>query len=167
MATPLDCNAIAIEATVHEALGLTVDDLRLLPERAIADATGLLARHAGPLRAMALLDALRDGEESLTLADERTRLLLEAGHHDAAVAAARERLARKESLLARRNWRVLCSMRARSTRPHRWRLRCWPPRLRRSYPCTSPASWPWHAITRRKRALTSSTCYRCTRIARR
>src|ERR671932_707989 len=82
--------------TVQALLGLTLDDVRLLSDRAVADAAGLLARHA----------ALR-GEESLTLADARVGLLLDAGRHTDAVAAARARLARKESLGAR-----LCLARA-------------------------------------------------------
>ncbi len=100
----------ATTATVHELdaalqrrLDLTLDDVSLLPERAVADAASVLARHLGPAAALALLDAVRAaaaGEESLTLADERARLLMEAGRHDEAVAAARARLARKESLLA-------------------------------------------------------------------
>lgn len=119
MPTPLDANPSAtdtdagdatspataappqpIDAVAQEHLGLALDELCLLPERTIADAAGLLARRAGPQSALALLDALRDGEESLTLADERTRLLIEAGRRDDAVAAARARAARKESLLS-------------------------------------------------------------------
>src|SRR5919204_36184 len=93
--------------TVQALLGLTLDDVRLLSDRAIADAADLLARHGGPACALALLDAAHRGEESLTLADARVSLLLEAGRHTEAVAAARARLARKESLAAR-----LCLARA-------------------------------------------------------
>src|SRR5438105_2753939 len=87
--------------TVQALLGLTLDDVRLLSDRAVAEGAGLLARHGGPACALALLDAVRGGEESLTLADERVGLLLDAGRHTEAVAAARARLARKESLSAR------------------------------------------------------------------
>src|SRR5919204_559806 len=93
--------------TVQALLGLTLDDVRLLSDRAIADAADLLARHGGPACALALLDAAHRGEESLTLADARVGLLLDAGRHTDAVAAARARLARKESLGAR-----LCLARA-------------------------------------------------------
>src|SRR5207244_12688895 len=90
-----------LEWTLQALVGRTVDDVRLLSDRAIAEGAGLLARHGGPACALALLDAARGGEESLTLADERVRLLLDAGRHTDAVAAARARLARKESLVAR------------------------------------------------------------------
>src|SRR5947209_649166 len=93
--------------TVQALLGLTLDDVRLLSDRAVAAGAGLLARHGGPACALALLDAVRGGEESVTLADERVGLLLDAGRHTDAVAAARARLARKESLTAR-----LCLARA-------------------------------------------------------
>src|SRR5919108_1509502 len=89
-----------LAATVQALLGLTLDEVRLLSDRAIADAAGLLARHAalhaaatppagaggvavptahngGPACALALLDAARGGEESLALADVRVGLLLE------------------------------------------------------------------------------------------
>ncbi|HTD80112.1 MAG TPA: DEAD/DEAH box helicase, partial [Chloroflexota bacterium] len=92
---------------VQALLGLTLDDIRLLSDRAVAAGAGLLARHGGPACALALLDAVRGGEESVTLADERVGLLLDAGRHTDAVAAARARLARKESLTAR-----LCLARA-------------------------------------------------------
>src|SRR5262245_44562867 len=84
---------------VQDLLGVDIEQLRLLPERVIADASALVARGAGPMAALALLDALKDGEESLTLADERTRLLTEAGCHEEAVANARARRAREDSLL--------------------------------------------------------------------
>src|SRR5437588_11423220 len=93
--------------TVQALLGLTLDDVRLLSDRAVAEGAGLLARHGGPACALALLDAARGDEESLTLADERVGLLLDAGRHTDAVAAARARLARKEALTAR-----LCLARA-------------------------------------------------------
>lgn len=89
-----------IGTLVQDLLGVDLGQLRLLPERVVADAAGLVARHAGPSAALALLDALQEGEESLTLADERTRLLLEAGRHEEAVANARVRRERKDSLLA-------------------------------------------------------------------
>src|SRR5579885_3820216 len=89
-----------IGTLVQDLLGVDLGQLRLLPERVVADAAGLVARHAGPSAALALLDALQEGEESLTLADERTRLLLEAGRHEEAVANARARRERKDSLLA-------------------------------------------------------------------
>jgi hypothetical protein len=104
MATSSEDAESDLAETVQALLSLTLDDVRLLSDRAIADAAGLLARHAarsaaatppagaggaavpaehngGPACALALLDAARGGEESLMLADERVRLLLEAGRN--------------------------------------------------------------------------------------
>src|SRR5436309_4998886 len=130
MTTSSDGAGSDLAETVQALLGLTLDDVRLLSDRAVADAAGLLALHAalraaatpsapaggvavpaghngGPACALALLDAARGIEESLALADARVGLLLDAGRHTDAVAAARARLARKESLTAR-----LCLARA-------------------------------------------------------
>src|SRR4051794_30770892 len=100
MTTSSDGAESDLAKTVQALLGFTLDDVRLLSDRSVADVAGLLARHGGPTCALALLDAVCGGEESLTLADERVRLLLDAGRHTEAVAAARARLARKESLSA-------------------------------------------------------------------
>src|SRR5437763_8743607 len=130
MTTSSDGAGSDLAETVQALLGLTLDDVRLLSDRAVADAAGLWARHAalraaatppvsaggvavpaghngGPACALALLDDARGGEESLALADARVGLLLDAGRHTDAVAAARARLARKEALTAR-----LCLARA-------------------------------------------------------
>ena len=90
----------ALDGLLLSLLGLTLADLNDLPERLVVDAVGQVARHAGADQALLLLDA-RNGEESLTVADQRVRLLLDVGRREEAVAAARDRLARKDSLPAK------------------------------------------------------------------
>lgn len=94
----------SLDDALHTVLGLARDDLRLLTDRSVATVVTLLARRAGTSRALDALDAAHDGlegEEGLALVDERARLLLEDGRYEEAAAAARARLARKESLAAR------------------------------------------------------------------
>src|SRR2546423_14742482 len=52
MTTSSDGAGSDLAETVQALLGLTLDDVRLLSDRAVADAAGLLARHAA-LRAAA------------------------------------------------------------------------------------------------------------------
>jgi len=87
--------------SLHRLTGLTLEQVRLLPERSAAEVAGLIARRVGLDAALQLLDALRSGEERLTLAALQVELLIDAGRYGEAVAAARACLERKESLSVR------------------------------------------------------------------
>jgi len=94
----------AWDDTARRLLGLTLDDLTLVSDRTLVGAAALVAREAGPPIALDLLDVVQEGArpvEGPLVADERVRLLLEAERYGEAAAAARERLARAESLIVR------------------------------------------------------------------
>ncbi len=87
--------------SLHRLTGLTLEQARLLPERSAAEVAGLIARRVGLDAALQVLDALRSGEERLTLAALQVELLIDAGRYGEAVAVARACLERRESLSVR------------------------------------------------------------------
>ncbi len=87
--------------SLRRLTGLTLEQVRLLPERSAAEVAGLIARRIGLDTALQLLDTLRAGEERLTLAALQVELLIDTGRYGEAVVVARACLERRESLSVR------------------------------------------------------------------
>src|SRR2546430_183593 len=94
MTTSSDGAESDLAKTVQALLGLTLDDIRLLSDRAVAEGAGLLARHGGPACALALLDAGRGGADSPTGLRGLARVALAEGDVAAALALAVQALDR-------------------------------------------------------------------------
>ncbi len=94
-------DGLGSDDSLRRLTGLTPEQVRLLPERSAAEVASLIARRVGLDAALQLLDALRTGEERLTLAALQVELLIDAGRYGEAVAAARACLERRESLSVR------------------------------------------------------------------